>query len=106
MSSTYWDRASFDELPLPVSFRSFDIGMGFMEYSTCLVSFDRDGLVITSPRKLRCGSLLSIKMRMPPEILGGLFWHCRCTGRVVAERLLSDGDLTYKVELETSSLPS
>ncbi len=94
------------DLPLPVSFRSFDISNGFIEYSTSLVSFFHDGLVITSPRKLRQGSLLSIRMRMPPERLGGDFWHCRCTGRVIAEQRVNGDELGYKVEFETSWLPA
>lgn len=64
------------DLPVPVSFRSFDISNGFTE-STSLVSLFHDALVITSPKRLRQGRLLSIRIRMPPERLGGNCRHCR-----------------------------
>ena len=95
----------FNHLPIPVSFRSLDVGHKFVEYSTCLISLFQNGFVITSPRKLRVGSLLSIRMRMPPEVLGGVYWHRRCAGRVVAEQRANGGSLAYKVEFEPPSLP-
>jgi len=94
------------DLPVPVSFRSFDISNGFIEYSTSLVSLFHDGLVITSPKKLRQGSLLSIRMRMPPERLGEDFWYCRCTGRIIAEQRVHGSELGYKVEFEPRLLPA
>jgi hypothetical protein len=49
---------------------------------------------------------LSIRMRMPPERLGGNCWHCRCTGRVIAEQRVPGSELRYKVEFESSLLPA
>jgi len=89
-----------DHLPIPVSFRSLDIGHGFVEYPTGLVSLFQNGCVLSSPRKLRLGSLLSIRMRMPPETPGGYFAHRRYAGRVVAEQRVHGGALGYKVMFE------
>lgn len=95
------DKSSvFSDLPIPVSFRSLDIGYQFTEYPTGLVSLFQNGFVISSPRKLRLGSLLSIRMRMPPERPGGNFSHHRCAGRVVAEQRVEGGALGYKVVFE------
>lgn len=92
-----------NHLPIPVSFRSFDIGHGFVEYPAGLVSLFQNGLVISSPRKLRLGSLLSVRMRMPPETPGSNFSHRRCAGRVVAELRVNNGALGYKVVFESPS---
>ena len=94
----------FRLLPLPVSFRSTDIGHEFVEYATSLISLFQDGFVITSPRKLRLGSLLSIRIRMPAETPEGDFWYRRFAGRVVAEHRVG-GELGYTVEFEPPSLP-
>jgi hypothetical protein len=88
------------DLPVPVSFRSFDISNGFIEYATSLVSLFHDGLVITSPKKLRQGSLLSIRMRMPPERRSGDFCYCRCTVRIIAEQRVHGSEPGYEVEFE------
>jgi hypothetical protein len=90
----------FDHLPVPVSFRSLDIGHGFVEYSTGLFSLFQNGCVLSSPRKLRLGSLLSIRMQMPPETPGGRFAHRRYAGRVVGEQRVNGGALGYKVMFE------
>jgi hypothetical protein len=92
-----------NHLPIPVSFRSLDIRHGFMEYPTGLVSLFQNGVVISSPRKLHLGSLLSIRMRMPPDTPGGDCSHRRCAGRVVAEQRVNDGTLGYKVVFESDS---
>lgn len=94
---------TFNRLPIPISFRSLDFGHRFVEYPTGLVSLFQNGFVITSPRKLRLGSLLSIRMRMPPETPGGNSSHRRCAGRVIGEQRVSNGELGYKVVFESPS---
>jgi hypothetical protein len=94
---------AFNHLPIPVSFRSLDIGHGFVEYPTVLVRLFQNGFVISGPKKLRLGSLLSVRMRMPPEALGGNFSHRRCAGRVVAEQRINSGALRYRVLFESPS---
>jgi hypothetical protein len=94
---------AFNHLPIPVSFRSLDIGHGFVEYPTVLVSLFQNGCVISSPKKLRLGSILSIRMRMPPERAGDDFWHRRCAGRVVAEQRVKHGALGYRIAFESRS---
>ncbi len=93
----------FNRLPIPISFRSLDIGHKFVEYPTGLASLFQNGIVITSPRKLHLGALLSIRIRMPPETLGCNFSHRRCAGRVVAEQRVNSGALGYRVVFESPS---
>lgn len=96
----------FNQLPIPVSFRCLELGSPSVDYATGPVSIFHNGFVITSPRKLRTGSLISIRMRMPPEKKGERFWDTRCLGRVVAEQKLKDGGLAYKIEFEIADLPA
>lgn len=93
------NKTLFNQLPIPVSFRCYEIDLGAVEYSTQAVSIFHNGFVITSPQKLRKGSLLLVRLRMPPESFGGGFWESRCVGRVVAEHPPNDGELRYRVEL-------
>ena len=95
--------SAFNHLPIPVSFRSLDIGQGFVEYPTVLVSLFQNGFVISSPKKLRLGSILSIRIRMPAETPGGNFSYRRCAGRVVAEQRVTGGALGYRIVFESPS---
>jgi len=94
-----------NRLPIPVSFRCSEVGSAAVEYTTQAVSIFQKGFVITSPEKLEIGSLLSLRLRVPPEVSGGPFWESHCAGaRVVAEQLLKGGELGYRVTIKGDSL--
>ena len=76
------------------------------EYATQVISIFQNGFVISSPRRLPIGCLLSLRLRLPPEFVSGPFGEMRCTGHVVGEQSLKDGALGYKVEIESATLPA
>lgn len=76
-----------------------------VEYATNTVSIFPNGFVLTSPRKLKLGSALSLKLRLPPESPGCPFRESGCMGCVMAEQKLEDGTLGYRVEIE-AALPA
>jgi len=55
-----------------------------------------------SPQRLRLGSVLSLRLRIPTEISGTPFSASNGTGRVVSEHQLEDGSLGYRVTIERS----
>ena len=90
---------------IPVSFRCSELGSGVPDYTTQAVSIFQKGFVITSPEKLEIGSLLSLRLRVPPEVSGGPFWESRCAdARVVTEQLLKGGELGYGVRIKDDAL--
>jgi hypothetical protein len=88
------------QLAIPVSFCCLELGSDFFEYSTNVVSVFKEGFVITSPRRLRKGSVLSLRMRVPSDHFDNTYFENRCTGRVVGEQKLEDGGVGYKVQLD------
>jgi hypothetical protein len=90
------------QLAIPVSFCCLELGSEFFEYSTKVLSIFNAGFVITSPRKLRTGTVLSLRIRVPSDKIKGTFWETRCIGRVVLEQKFKDGGVGYKVEMENS----
>jgi hypothetical protein len=93
---------AYDEALIPVSFRCLEIGSDSIEYATQIESISRDGFLMTSPKRLKVGSRLSLRLRVPPEISGSPFWETRCTGHVTAQQRLKDGRPAYRVEIETA----
>jgi hypothetical protein len=59
-------------------------------------------LLMRSPRRLRLGSWLYLKLRVPTEISGSPFSEMRGKGFVVSEHHLADGGLGYKVTMQRS----
>jgi hypothetical protein len=92
------------QLPIPVSFCCLDLESDFFEYSTRVLSVFNDGFVITSPRRLRRGSFLSLRLRIPSNDFDGTYWEHRCMGRVTAIESRKDREVGYKVELEETLL--
>jgi hypothetical protein len=88
------------QLAIPVSFCCLELGSDFFEYSTKVVSVFNEGFVITSPRLLRKGSFLSLRMRVPSDHYDGTYFESRCTAYVLAEQRLQDGGVGYKVQLD------
>lgn len=95
-------QAIFNQLPIPVSFRCLEIGSDDVEYATKTISIFQNGFVMSSPRKLRVGGLLSLRLRLPREDSGSPFRESRCTGFVVSEHRLINGALAYRIEIETA----
>lgn len=92
----------FNQLPIPVSFSCLDIGSDMVEYATKTIGIFPNGFVMSSPRRLRVGSMLSLRLRAPAEIPGSPFRESRCTGFVVSEQKLKNGALGYRVEIEVA----
>ena len=90
-------------LPIPVRFRSFEIGCAELEIPTQALNISRNGLFFASPQRLKVGSKLSLNLRVPTELSGSVFSELRCRGRVVHEQELKDGTIGYGVEIEQMS---
>jgi len=88
----------FFELPVPVSFRCLDHDFDEGECATQVASIFQNGFVISSPRRLRTGCMLLLRLRVPTP--AGLFQERQCEGRIVSEQALKDGGLGYRVEIE------
>jgi hypothetical protein len=95
----------FHEIPVPVSFCCLGFDSDPIEYSTRVVSVFHNGYVITSPRKLHKGTLISLRMRIAAPNYPSIFWENRSTARVVAEQPMHRGGTAYKVEVD-APLPS
>jgi hypothetical protein len=92
-------------MPTAVSFRCLEIGSEDVEYATKTIGLFPNGFVMSSPRKLRVGSLLSLRLRVPPKNIGGTFLEFYCTACVLSEQKLKGGTLGYRVEIE-AGLPA
>ena len=103
ISDTY--SSVFNQMPIPVSFRCLEVGSEGVEYATKAVDLFPNGLVMSSPRKLRAGGLLSFRMRVPLENPAGTLLETCCTASVILEQKLKDGTVGYKVEIE-AGLPA
>jgi len=88
------------QFAIPVSFCCLDLGSDFFEYSTRVVSVFNEGFLITSPRRLRKGSVLSLRMRIPSDRSDVAYFENRRTGHVMAEQKLQDGGVGYRVQLD------
>lgn len=95
----------FKELPTPFSFCILEFDSDGVEYSTHLISMCPNGYIITSPRKLAHGTLISLRMCIPALKLTGIYWENRLTARVVEKHLVHGGATAYRVEVD-GPLPS
>jgi len=93
------------QMAIPVSFWCLELGSDLFEYSTRMVSAFDQGFVITSPRRLRNGSVLSLRLRVQSDEYDGSYFESRCIGCVIAQEKLYDGAIAYKVRLD-DSLPN
>ncbi len=93
-----------DRLSGPVSSLGLERGPRTLQHSAQAVRICHNGFVITSRRKLKIGSVLSLRLYIPPDVSGGPFWECRLTyGRVAKEQALKNGGCGYKVEIESNT---
>jgi len=92
----------FSQLAIPVSFCCLDLCSDSFEYSTKVLSIFNEGFVITSPKRLRRGSILSLRLRVPSDKFDGSYFESRCTASVIAEQQFEGGGVGYKVQLDSS----
>ena len=90
------------QMAIPVSFCCLELGSDLFEYSTKVLSIFNEGFVITSPRKLWTGTILSLRIRVPSEKPDGIYWETRCIARLVLEQWFKGGGVGYKVEMDNS----
>jgi hypothetical protein len=83
--------AVFSQMAIPVSFCCLERGSDLIEYATKTVSILPNGFVMSSPLKLKLGSRLSLRLRVPSEMHASPFHETRCVGLVVSEHNLKGG---------------
>ena len=99
-----YDQRQNAHASMPANFSGPQLCPQPIEHSTQAVRILNNGFVIASPRKLQVGSLLSLRLCIPPDVSGGPFWETRCIeARVTAKRIRRDGAIRYKVELDFQS---
>jgi hypothetical protein len=92
--------SNFHQMQIRIHFRCVEIGSPTEEYATETICISVSWFLMRSPRRLREGSLLALRLQVPTEISGSPYCvHC-VTGRVQSEHQLEDGALGYKVTIE------
>jgi len=87
-------------LQIPLHFHIAEIGATQPELASETSNISRSGLFMKSPLPLRVGSPLAITLRVPTYLSGSARSTVQCTGRVVHERHLPDGDIGYGIHFE------
>jgi hypothetical protein len=95
---------NYHQAQIRIRFRCVGTGSPNEEYSTETICISASWFLMKSPRPLREGSLLALRLQVPTEISGSAFCvHC-VTGRVQSKHQLEDGALGYKVSFEQAPL--
>ncbi|HET7108982.1 MAG TPA: PilZ domain-containing protein [Candidatus Acidoferrum sp.] len=87
-------------LQIPLRFRITDAGSPEPELASETSNISRSGMFMKSPLPLRVGSPLDITLRVPTYLSGSARSTIQCTGRVVHERELPNGDIGYGIQFE------
>jgi hypothetical protein len=87
-------------LQIPLNFRILEVGAPDPELASETTNISRSGLFMKSPLPLKVGSSLAITLRVPTYLSGSARSVVQCTGRVVHESELADGDIGYGVQFE------
>jgi hypothetical protein len=91
---------NYHQTQIRLHFRCVEIDSPNEEYCSETVCIAVSWFLMKSPRPLREGSLLALRLQVPTEISGSPFCvHC-VTGRVQSKHQLEDGALGYKVTFE------
>jgi c-di-GMP-binding flagellar brake protein YcgR len=69
------------------------------EYSAHTVNISKDGLLMVSAKRLKVGSTVLLKLRVPVEISGSPFSSTRTLGRIVHRQGPEDGRIRYGVAI-------
>jgi hypothetical protein len=87
-------------LQIPLHFRNVEVGSDEPELASETSNISRSGLFMRSPLPLRVGAPLSMTLRVPTYLTGSPRTDLQCTGRVVHERSLPNGDIGYGIQFE------
>jgi hypothetical protein len=86
-------------LQIPLHF-NVEVGSTEPELASETSNISRSGLFMRSPLSLRIGAPLSMTLRVPTYLSGNASSDVKCTGRVVHERHLPNGDIVYGIQFE------
>jgi hypothetical protein len=87
-------------LQIPLHFRNVEADSAEPELASETSNISRSGLFMRSPLPLRVGAPLSMTLRVPTYLSGSPRTDVQCTGRVVHERSLPNGDIGYGIQFE------
>jgi hypothetical protein len=87
-------------LQIPLHFHNVELGSAEPELASETSNISRSGLFMRSPLPLRIGAPLAMTLRVPTYLSGNASSDVRCTGRVVHEHHLPNGDLGYGIQFE------
>ncbi|HXJ14153.1 MAG TPA: PilZ domain-containing protein [Candidatus Limnocylindrales bacterium] len=87
-------------LQIPLRFRSAEFGGPDPELASETTNISRSGLFMKSPLPLKVGWTLAITLRVPTYLSGSARSMVQCSGRVVHERELPNGDIGYGIQFE------
>jgi hypothetical protein len=87
-------------LQIPLRFRVAEVGSTEPELVSETSNISRSGLFMRSPLPLKVGAPLAMTLRVPTYLSGSARPDINCTGRVVYERLLPNGDTGYGIQFE------
>ena len=87
-------------LQIPLRFRNVEVASTEPELASETTNISRSGLFMRSPLPLRVGTALSMTLRVPTFLSGNPRTDVQCTGRVVHECGLPNGDIGYGIHFE------
>jgi len=87
-------------LQIPLRFRVAEAGSPEPELASETTNISRSGLFMQSPLPLKVGAPLSMTLRVPTYLSGSARSSVQCTGRVVHECELPNGDIGYGIQFE------
>jgi hypothetical protein len=87
-------------LQIPLRFRIQEVAAPEPELASETTNISRSGLFMKSPLPLKVGSALALTLRVPTYLSGSARSTVQCTGRVVHERELANGDIGYGIQFE------
>lgn len=87
-------------LQIPLRFRVAEAGSTEPELASETSNISRSGLFMRSPLPLKVGAPLAMTLRVPTYLSGSARSDVKCTGRVVHERHLPNGDIGYGIQFE------
>jgi hypothetical protein len=87
-------------LQIPLRFRNVEVGSDEPELASETSNISCSGLFMRSPLPLRVGTPLSMILRLPSYLSGNPRTDVQCTGRVVHECSLPNGDIGYGIQFE------